>query len=33
MDGEIFVTLFATVTLIFAMWYSHKLNKKNLHHT
>jgi len=33
MNGETFVTLFATITLIFAMGYYYKLTKNGKHTT
>jgi hypothetical protein len=32
MSGESIITLFATATLIFAVWYAYKLNKDTHHH-
>jgi len=31
MDGQTIVTLFATVTLIYAIWYFNKIDKNNHH--
>ena len=32
MDGQTIITIFATITLIFSMWYVYKLNNKHSHH-
>jgi len=31
MDGQTIVTIFATITLMFSMWYVYKLNNKHSH--
>ena len=31
MDGQSIITLFATLVLIYAMYYTHKLNKTQKH--
>ena len=32
MDGQTVVTIFATLTLIFSMWYLHKINNQHSQH-